>query len=89
LKDVKEAGYKSLEEIASFLVSIAEDTLKKARVGYVKLADDQSLPVNPYHPLPGSKDFDERFAREIGYGESQQDMLEQGWKKVVDNESPV
>ena len=44
---IKEAGYKSPEEITSFLSSIAEDTLKKARAGYVKLADDQSLPPVP------------------------------------------
>ncbi len=41
---IKEAGYKSPEELASFLSSIAEDTIKKAREGYVKMAADNVPP---------------------------------------------
>ena len=46
------------------------------------LKKDQRLPKNPYHPSAGSKDFEERFASEIGYGESQQDMLSANFKKI-------
>ncbi len=49
--------------------------------GYVKLADDQSLPRNPY-PVD-----DNSFDGRIGYGEGQQDMLKvvdgKAWRKVI------
>uniref|UniRef100_A0A6M3XYT7 Putative chaperone n=1 Tax=viral metagenome TaxID=1070528 RepID=A0A6M3XYT7_9ZZZZ len=50
------------------------------------LAKDQRLPKNPYHPSAGSKDFEERFASEIGYGESQQDMRAANFKKIKSEE---
>ena len=70
---LKKAGWKSPEEIASFLASIAEDTIKKARLGYVKLADDQTLPES--RPSIVSS-----FG---SYHAGQQDMLKQGWRRVA------
>lgn len=46
--------------------------------------NEAELPPSCYHPLLGSKDFEERFAGEIGYAEAQQDMKSQGWRKVID-----
>ena len=40
---LKALGYKSPEEVTMFLSLIAEDTLKKARVGYVK-RDKEKVP---------------------------------------------
>ena len=45
---------------------------------YVKLADDQSLPINPWKPS-GSLDIQARY---FEYSKSQQDMLKAGWRKV-------
>ncbi len=73
---VKEAGYKSPEEIVKFLASIAEDTLKKAREGYVKLAENQNLPRNPNLGIPA-------FFKE--YKEAQEDLIKAGWRKVLIN----
>ena len=79
---IREAGYKSPKEFASFLASIAEETLKKAREGYVKLANDQSLPVNPYVVLNFSGEGLAEFAGNCGYTEGQEDMLKANFRKV-------
>lgn len=50
------------------------------KAGYVKLADDQNLPALPLFRWIGYGE--ERTAR-LAYEAAQQDMLKQGWKKVV------
>ena len=75
---IKEAGYKSPEEITSFLSSIAEDTLKKARAGYIQLADDKEMPYFTHH----TTEEIERLTKGEVYGLAQVDMLKQGWRKV-------
>lgn len=72
----KEAGWKSPEELASFLASIAEETLVKARVGYVKLAKDQTLPETD--TIEGWRI--DGFKK--GYQDCQRIMCSNGWRKV-------
>lgn len=68
---IKEAGYQTHEEVQD-LVDMA---IKRARLGHMKLADDQSLPLVD----PGSAGGYSL----ISFGkECQQDMLLAGWRKV-------
>lgn len=63
--------------------------------GYVKLADDQSLPENPkantklgnidYHYIRGKLYYRAFDNIHTVYKQAQQDMLKQGWRKVIDS----
>jgi hypothetical protein len=48
--------------------------------GYVKLAENQELPDNPYSV------FDHDFECRVGYYEGQQDMLKAGFRKIDSKE---
>ena len=64
--------YNSAEQILSF---IEED-------GYVKLAENQSLPLCPTQEVVGRHLFDFDRRKSLPYLQAQQDMREQGWRKV-------
>lgn len=55
--------------------------------GYVKLAEDQSLPINPNKEEREAKEQSlhqdiEADLPEVEYWQGQQDMLKAGWRKV-------
>ena len=47
-------------------------------VGWVRLAEDQNLPHNPFDARKNYEESERRNA----YNEGQQDMLKEGWRKV-------
>jgi hypothetical protein len=72
---LRERGYQSHEEVQDIVDAIAE--LQKIR-GYVQLDLDQSLPNLPSE-LAGWE-VHTRY-----YRQAQQDMLKQGWRKIVEH----
>ncbi len=80
---IKEAGYKSPEEVEELQAELTEKFATKCEerlVGYVKLSDDQSLPPTPL-PIDANA-VDEIPKFRDGYKWSQADMLKEGWRKV-------
>ncbi len=81
----KEAGYKLPEEIREIIKQSAfalsdkhKREVEEARLGYVKLAKDRSLPKR----TRASRDYElDRYVG-IGHKTAQQDMLKSGWRKV-------
>ena len=71
-------GYKSPEEVSLFLSSITEETLKKARIGYVQLDEDQT-PLTIY---PSQKETDYNQGFTDGERKMAHDMREEKWRKV-------
>ena len=62
---------------------IWQQQIEHARDGYVKLAEDQSLPNNPI----GDFIPDIGKGQQWAYNKAQQDMLKAGWRKVDTQEA--
>lgn len=61
---------------------IWQQQIERARDGYVKLVEDQSLPKDPTNTGRDFINKQEKHAFDTGYFAMGQDMLKAGWRKV-------